>query len=121
MKLAPPNAPFFDTPVLVVAADCGAYACPSYHSLFLSEGYPLVLGCPKLDDVDLYIIKISEILKANPQIRELRVPIMEVPCCRGLIYAVVRALERSGRDDTRVRCFVISSEGRVEEEFPQDS
>ncbi|MDR2352198.1 MAG: 4Fe-4S ferredoxin [Deltaproteobacteria bacterium] len=120
MKLVSPGSSFLNSPVLVVASDCAAYASSRFHETFLKSS-PLVLGCPKLDDVDLYIIKLSEILKANPAIKEFQVPILEVPCCRGLIYAAVRAIERSGRKDVKPRLFVISLEGEITEEAPQGS
>ncbi|MDR1314172.1 MAG: 4Fe-4S ferredoxin [Deltaproteobacteria bacterium] len=119
MNLVHPRAPFLDAPALTVAADCTAFACPRFHAEFLGDGRPLVIGCPKLDDVDAYIIKISEILKAHPSVKELRVPIMEVPCCRGLAYAAVRGLERSARDDVALKVFVVGLDGAVAEEAPE--
>jgi Pyruvate/2-oxoacid:ferredoxin oxidoreductase delta subunit len=119
MDLVHPKAPFLEAPALTVAADCTAFACPGFHGEFLAGGVPLVIGCPKLDDVDAYIIKISEILKAHPSIREMRVPIMEVPCCRGLAYAAVRGLERSGRGDVNLKVLVVGLDGTVEEEAPE--
>ncbi|MDR2613328.1 MAG: 4Fe-4S ferredoxin [Deltaproteobacteria bacterium] len=118
MMLVPPQAPFLDAPALAVAADCTAFACPGFHGEFLGGGAPLLVGCPKLDDIDAYIIKIGEILKAHPAVRELRVPIMEVPCCRGLAYAAVRGVERSGRSDVDLRVLVVGLDGRVAEEPP---
>lgn len=117
LKLAPPQAPAFDSPVLVLAADCTAFACPQFHQIFLSEGFPLVMGCPKLDELEPYIIKVSEILKAHPQIEEIRIPMMSVPCCGGLGYIVTQALKRSGREgQIRVRTWIVSPEGKIEEE-----
>ncbi|MDR1036270.1 MAG: 4Fe-4S dicluster domain-containing protein [Deltaproteobacteria bacterium] len=121
MNLVPPKAPFLEAGTLTVAADCTAFACPGFHARFLAGGVPLVIGCPKLDDVDAYIIKISEILKAHPSIRELTVPIMEVPCCRGLAYAAVRGLERSGRDDVSLTVQVVGLDGSTEEEAPREA
>ncbi|MDR3153336.1 MAG: 4Fe-4S ferredoxin [Deltaproteobacteria bacterium] len=119
MMLVPPQAPFLESPALTVAADCTAFACPGFRREFLEDGAPLVIGCPKLDDVDAYIIKIGEILKAHPAVKEIRVPIMEVPCCRGLAYAAARGAERSGRGDVTMRLFVVGLDGTVSEEFPE--
>jgi Pyruvate/2-oxoacid:ferredoxin oxidoreductase delta subunit len=118
IRLVPPNAPFLDSEVLVVAADCTAFSSGEFHRTFLSSGAPLLVGCPKLDDVDLFIVKIGEILKNNPSIKEIRVPIMSVPCCRGLIYAVARGISSSGRADVVARCFVTEDNGAIREEFP---
>jgi Pyruvate/2-oxoacid:ferredoxin oxidoreductase delta subunit len=119
MMLIPPQAPFLEAASVTVAADCTAFACPGFHREFLGGGAPLLVGCPKLDDVDAYIIKISEILKAHPGIRELRVPIMEVPCCRGLAYAAVRGAERSGRAGVDLKVLVVGLDGSVAEEAPE--
>jgi hypothetical protein len=77
-----------------------------------------MVGCPKLDDIDLFIEKIGEIVQNNPELKEIRVPIMSVPCCRGLIYAVLRGITRSGREDVVARCFVTEDNGDIREEFP---
>ena len=117
LKLAPPAAPAFDSPVLILAADCTAFACPGFHSTFLSEGYPLVMGCPKLDDPEPYIIKVAAILSAHPQIRELRVPMMSVPCCGGLGYIATQACKRAGREnEIKLRTWIVTPEGRLSEE-----
>jgi hypothetical protein len=105
----------------VIAADCSAFSTPSFHQLFLGQGHPLVLGCPKLDDPISQTDRLTGILVANPGIREIWVPIMEVPCCRGLTLAVSRALANSGRKDSvRVRTFVVGRDGTVGEELPRD-
>jgi ferredoxin len=119
LKLLPPGAGFLDAPALVLAADCTAFACPGFHGRFLGGGAPLAVGCPKLDDVDAYIIKLGEILKAHPAIREVRVAIMEVPCCRGMAYVAVRGVERSGREDVSLRVWVVGLDGTVREELPE--
>ena len=36
IKLVPVNAPYFDGADLLVAADCTAYACGSFHSDFMT-------------------------------------------------------------------------------------
>ncbi|MDR1038844.1 MAG: 4Fe-4S dicluster domain-containing protein [Deltaproteobacteria bacterium] len=119
MTLVHPKAEFLEAPALALAADCTAFAVPGFHREFLGAGVPLVIGCPKLDDVDAYIIKIGEILKAHPSILEVRAAIMEVPCCRGLAYAAVRGVERSGRADVSLRLFVAGLDGTVREELPE--
>ena len=61
IKLVPVNAPYFDGADLLVAADCTAYACGSFHSDFMT-GKITVIGCPKLDATD-YSEKLGEMLK----------------------------------------------------------
>jgi NAD-dependent dihydropyrimidine dehydrogenase PreA subunit len=118
IRLVPPSAPFLNSEVLIVSADCVGFASLDFRRLFLSSGFPLMVGCPKLDDADLFIVKFGEILKNNPAIKEIRVPIMNVPCCRGLIHAVVRGITLSGREDTLARLFVTEDNGSIREEFP---
>jgi ferredoxin len=121
MRLIRPNFESGNSTVLVAAASCTAFASPIFHERFLSRGYPLVTGCPKLDDLDLCIIKLSEILKAHSDIKELQVPIMNLPCCRGLIYAAVKAIERAGRiGQVLPRCYIVGTEGEINEEQPME-
>lgn len=118
LKLVPPSAQAFDNPVLVVASDCSGFTGPAFHQTFLSDGHPLVMACPKLDDVEPNIEKLSQILKAHPSIKELRVPMMSVPCCGGLSYIVTQALKRAGREqDIKLRTWIITPQGQVNEEI----
>ena len=94
IKLVPVNAPYFDGADLLVAADCTAYACGSFHSDFMT-GKITVIGCPKLDATD-YSEKLGEIVKRN-NIRSITVARMEVPCCGGLEMAAKKALQNSGK------------------------
>ena len=51
IKLVPAEARFFDGADLLIAADCTAYACGSFHSRFML-GKVTLIGCTKLDDTD---------------------------------------------------------------------
>jgi hypothetical protein len=55
------------------------------------------VGCPKLDDIQFYIEKLTEIFKSN-SIKSVTVPYMEVPCCSGLVRATEEAIKASGKD-----------------------
>jgi ferredoxin len=96
LKLVPINAPYFKGADLLVAADCVPFAYPNFHQDFL-KGKAVVVGCPKLDDVQFYTEKLTAIFKTN-SIRSITVPFMEVPCCFGLVRAVEEALKTSGKD-----------------------
>ncbi|MDI7260141.1 MAG: 4Fe-4S binding protein, partial [Thermodesulfobacteriota bacterium] len=85
LKLVPVNAPYFEDADLLVAADCVPFAYPDFHQDFL-KGKSVVVGCPKLDDIQLYREKLTEILRTN-SIKSVTVPFMEVPCCFGLVKA----------------------------------
>jgi len=55
----------------------------------------VVLGCPKLDDLEAHIQRLADILEgARP--RSLTVVHMEVPCCHGFVFAAEKAIEMSG-------------------------
>lgn len=95
IMLAPVNAPYFDGARLVIAADCAPFAYADFHRRFL-EGKTLLIGCPKLDDTDVYLEKLTQIFKQN-NIASIDVVYMEVPCCSGLTQLTQAALERSGK------------------------
>ncbi|HIU24987.1 MAG TPA: 4Fe-4S binding protein [Candidatus Copromorpha excrementigallinarum] len=95
IRLVPVQAPYFDGAHLLIAADCTAFACGSFHKGFMKDRITLI-GCPKLDAAD-YSEKLAQIFSAN-NIETITVIRMEVPCCGGLEYAAAAALEKSGRD-----------------------
>ncbi len=96
LNLAPIQAPYFDNAELLIAADCVPFALPDFHSTMLA-GKTLLIGCPKLDNVELYIKKLAEIFAQN-NLKSIELAIMEVPCCFGLVQLVRIALENSGKD-----------------------
>ena len=95
LGLLPPQAPFFENSHLLVSADCVPFANANFHSNLLN-GKSLVIGCPKLDDIESYKEKLTEIFKNN-KIKSVTVAIMEVPCCHGLYAVVEQAIEDSGK------------------------
>ncbi|CUX31011.1 pyuvate ferredoxin oxidoreductase subunit delta [Clostridium sp. C105KSO15] len=102
IKLVSVKAPYFDQADLLIAADCSAYAYGDFHQKFL-KGKVVLVGCPKLDQVD-YSEKLTEIIKNN-NIQSITVVRMEVPCCGGLEHAALRALEDSGKE---IPCDVVT-------------
>ena len=94
IKLAPANAPYFDGAKLFIAADCTAYAYASFHQDFIRNKV-ILIGCPKLDQVD-YSEKLTEIIQNN-NIQSVTIARMEVPCCSGLEMAAKKALQTSGK------------------------
>lgn len=95
LKLVPVHAPYFLEADLLVAADCVPFAYPNFHQDFL-KGRIVLVGCPKLDDVQYYQQKLTEILKVN-SIRSITVPYMEVSCCFGLVRTIEKAIANSGK------------------------
>lgn len=96
LHLVPAEASFLRNPELLIAADCVPFACANFHRQILKDK-ALLIGCPKLDDTEAYLEKVTEILKKN-DVRTLTVAIMEVPCCGALYRLVEEAVKRSGKD-----------------------
>ncbi|MCX7913803.1 MAG: 4Fe-4S binding protein [Thermodesulfovibrionales bacterium] len=90
IKLVPATAPFLKEANLLVAADCTAFAYPNFHKDFLKNKI-LLIGCPKLDDTEIYLQKFIEIFK-TVEVKKITVLIMEVPCCSKLPKIIEKAL-----------------------------
>ena len=90
------RAPYFKGADLLIAADCVPFAYARFHDDLL-KGKILLVGCPKLDDIEAYKEKISNIVKDN-DIRSITYAHMEVPCCSGLIEVIEDAIAGSGKN-----------------------
>ncbi len=95
LRLVSAKAPFFKDAELLVAADCGPFAAGDFHARYLA-GKAVVCGCPKFDDQEEAVAKLTGILKEN-EVKGITIVNMEVPCCQGLIDSVRRALQASGK------------------------
>ncbi|MCJ7499266.1 4Fe-4S binding protein [bacterium] len=94
IMLVPPKAPYLDGADLLLAADCAPFAYGDFHRRFM-EGKTLLVGCPKLDDTQVYVEKLSHMFREN-NINSISVVYMEVPCCTGLVQLTQEALRQSG-------------------------
>ncbi len=94
LMLVSPHAPYFAGADLLLVADCVPFAMGDFHNRFLKDS-SIVVGCPKLDNAEFYIEKLTAILKAN-KLNSLTVIHMEVPCCFGLTHIAREAIARSG-------------------------
>jgi len=110
LRLLPPTAPIFDGAHLLVAADCVPVAYSDFQSQLL-RGRTVAIGCPKLDDLSDYVEKLRQVLVQNRP-RSITVARMEVPCCLGIVQAVVEA-RRLADSDVSVREVVISTRGEL--------
>ena len=95
IKLVPPNTPFLQNSSILIAADCVPFTHPDFHEKFLKRKV-LLAGCPKFDDVQFYLQRISDIV-SNNNIKSITVVYMEVLCCFSLISVVQEAIKRSGK------------------------
>lgn len=95
LRLVPPTAPFFKGARLLLASDCVPAAFPAFHSAFL-PGRVALIGCPKFDDVQGYVEKLTAIAREN-DLAEITVLQMEVPCCAGMARIAAAAVAASGK------------------------
>ena len=109
IQLMPIEAPFYQNANLLIAADCCAYVYPNFHQTFMKD-HTLLIGCPKLDNVD-YSIKLSEIIKNNA-IQSITLVRMEIPCCNGLKISVDKAIEMSGKT-IELKTITLSTNGDI--------
>lgn len=96
IRLVPPHAPFLRGADLLVAADCVPVAYPGFHAEML-PGRAVLIGCPKLDDLDAYVARFTAIFE-NAGLQKVTVAVMEVPCCQSLPMAIRRAADIAGVD-----------------------
>ena len=115
LHLVPPTAPFFQNQDVLLAADCVAFAVGDFHQRFLA-GSSLAIACPKLDsNQEIYLQKLVSMID-EAEIRSLKVMVMEVPCCGGLVRLVEEALRRAKRD-LPVECLVVGTQGHILGEY----
>jgi len=110
LNLVSPAAPYFKGADLLIVADCVPFAMGDFHNKLLRQK-PIVIGCPKFDDVDFYIQKLSDIITQGG-VASLTVVHMIVPCCSGLVYIAKQAIKQSGVDLV-LEDITISLEGEI--------
>jgi len=96
LTLVPPTAPFLQGADVVLAADCVPFAYAGFHQDFIKD-HAVLVACPKLDDFQAHLKKLTDILSHSP-VKSLTVVHMEVPCCSGLVHMVKQAMQLAGKD-----------------------
>ncbi len=96
IMLVPPFAPYLNNADLLIAADCVPFAYADFHQDLLKDKI-LLVGCPKLDDTQVYQDRINQILKNNV-IKSITYAHMEVPCCFGLVSIISEAISQSDKN-----------------------
>ncbi len=109
-RLVTPSMPFSKGKGILIAADCVPFAFRDFHGKFLA-GKPVIIGCPKLDDAQRYLDKLTDIFK-NGTPKTVTLVHMEVPCCHGLQRIVDEAVKRSGKS-IPVKTTVIGIKGQI--------
>jgi NAD-dependent dihydropyrimidine dehydrogenase PreA subunit len=114
MHLVNPNAPYFRSADLLLAADCVAFSMGTFHSKHL-RGKSLAIACPKLDQgTDTYIEKLTAMIDIA-KVNTITVMMMEVPCCGGLLHMVRTALNNATRK-VPVKKMIVGLKGDVLQE-----
>ena len=70
-----------------------------------------MVGCPKFDDVEDYILKFKDIFGVA-DIKSVTALVMEVPCCSGMPVILERAMASAGKD-IPIEQIVISTRGEI--------
>jgi len=110
LTLVHPSAPFLKGADLLLTGDCVPFAYADFHRDFLKDR-ALLVACPKLDDFQAHLDKLTGILKqASPE--NVTVLHMEVPCCSGLVNMAKQAIRNSGRNIT-LKEITISASGEI--------
>ena len=116
LALLPVGGDMWQDADVLIAADCVGFAMPDFHDRLLAgDKKALAIACPKLDDIEPYVDKLSSIF-ANNTIRSLTVAHMEVPCCSGIVAAVKEALRRAGQTDIPLRDVTVGINGSIVDE-----
>lgn len=98
LNLTPVRSQIFHQADLLIAADCVAGVVPEFNQKIL-KGKTLLMGCPKFDDREKYIRKLTQIFLQN-EIKSVNIAIMEVPCCSSLNSIVKTALSQAKKEAT---------------------
>ncbi len=71
----------------------------------------VLIGCPKFDDLQEYLNRLTEIF-TNNDIQSVTVLKMEVPCCSGIASVTKAAVEASGRN-VPIEVVTVGIEGKL--------
>lgn len=96
LTLVPPGARFLNEADVMLISHCVPFAYPNVHTDFLKD-HAVLTACPKLDDAEAHLAKLTEIIKKS-NLKSLSVVRMEVPCCSGLTFIAKNALAANGID-----------------------
>jgi NAD-dependent dihydropyrimidine dehydrogenase PreA subunit len=116
LHLISPSARHYHNSDLLIAADCVAYSHADFHRDFL-KGRTLAIACPKLDiRQEVYREKLTALID-QAEVRSIRIMIMQVPCCRGLLHQVIEAASHASRS-VPISCVTVGIQGEILGEVP---
>ena len=96
LALVPPVAPFLNDANVLLVADCIPFVYANFHAE-LVKGKPILVTCPKLDDVATIRNKLTAIISQSG-IKSLSIAKMEVPCCNALVQITKQAMQDAGKE-----------------------
>ncbi len=111
LGLVGPSAPFLRDADILLAADCAGYVFPGLRRFL--DGRVLIIACPKLDDAEAHLERLTAILKQST-VKSITVVRTEVPCCAGLVRLAEAAVAASGRD-VPVDVVVVGIDGKLKD------
>ena len=118
MHLISPHSPHYLDSDLLLAADCVAFSLGNFHQAYLS-GKKLIIACPKLDrGQEIYLEKLKMLID-EARIKTLRIMVMQVPCCSGLLQLAKTAVEQSQRK-IPIDITIVGVQGDILDEFQID-
>ena len=116
LHLISPMAPHYRNSNLLVSADCVAYALADFHKDYLRDK-TLAIACPKLDvRQEIYAEKLTALID-QAEVKSIRVMIMQVPCCSGLLRQVIDGAGRAKRS-VPVSAVIVGITGDILSETP---
>jgi NAD-dependent dihydropyrimidine dehydrogenase PreA subunit len=111
LHLISPMAPQYRNSDLLVAADCTAFSNADFHNKFL-QGHSLVIACPKLDaNQEIYRDKLIALID-QAEVKSIKVMIMQVPCCGGLLRQVIDAAKQATHKPP-IQAIVVGLQGEI--------
>jgi NAD-dependent dihydropyrimidine dehydrogenase PreA subunit len=115
MHLISPHSPHYLDSDLLLAADCVAFSLGNFHQSYLA-GKKLVIACPKLDrGQEIYLEKLKTLID-EARIKSLRIMVMQVPCCSGLVQLAKSAVEQTHRK-IPIDITIVGVQGQILDEF----
>lgn len=103
----PVVSPYFHHAHLLIAADCTAFSCPTFHDR-LSRGKVALICCP---ESDFDIVTKLEGIFSNNEIDSVTVVRMGTDCCAELVNCVLHAVKMSHLPvPVQVTCLTMDAE-----------
>ena len=115
LRLVPPDASFLNGADLLLTADCVPVALPGFHQEWVG-GRVVLLGCPKFDDGQAYVDKLTAMFRAGPP-ASITVLEMEVPCCSAY-GRILTASMRAADVDIPSQRVIVGRDGSIKARKP---